>query len=111
MAKWYGKIGFCVTEETEPGVWENKVTEKNYYGDLLSNFRKLQNSGDVNDNIDIANKISIISDPFVDQNFHLIHYVEFMGTKWKVTHVEVLYPRLILTLGGVYNGNSSGTSN
>lgn len=110
MAKWYGKIGFCVTEETEPGVWEDKVTEKSYYGDLLSNFRKLQNSGDVNDNINIANKISIISDPFADQNFYSICYVEFMGTKWKVTDVEVLYPRLILSLGGVYNGNSPGTS-
>lgn len=111
MAKWYGKIGFCVAEETEPGIWEDKVTERDYYGDLLSNFRKFQNSGEVNDNINIANRISIISEPFVDQNFHLIRYVEFMGTKWKVTDVEVSYPRLILTLGGVYNGGSSGTSN
>lgn len=111
MAKWFGKIGFCVTEETEPGIWEEVVTERSYYGDLLSNFRKLQNSGSVNDNINIANKISIISDPFADQNFHSIRYAEFMGTKWRVTDVEVLYPRLILTLGGVYNGKSSETSN
>lgn len=110
MAKWYGKIGFGVTEETEPGVWEDKVTERNYYGDLLSNFRRLQNSGGVNDDISIGNKISVISDPFADQNFHSICYVEFMGIKWKVTDVEVLYPRLILILGGVYNGKSSGTS-
>lgn len=111
MAKWYGKIGFCVTEETEPGIWEDTVVEKSYYGDLLSDFRKLQNSGGVNDDINIANKISIISDLFVNQNFQSIYYVEFMGTKWKVTNVEVLYPRLILTLGGVYNGQSPGTSN
>lgn len=111
MAKWYGKIGFYIPKETERGLWEDKITERNYYGDLLSNFRKLQNSGGVNDDINIANKISIISDPFADQNFHSIRYAEFMGTKWKVTNVEVLYPRLILTLGGVYNGNSSGTSN
>jgi hypothetical protein len=104
MAKWYGKIGFCNTEEPEPGIWENKITERNYYGDLLSNYRKFQNSGGVNDNINIANKISIISDLFADQNFHKIAYAEFMGNKWKVTDIEVLYPRLILTLGGVYNG-------
>ena len=110
MAKWCGKIGFCNTEETEPGIWENRVVERQCYGDLLSNYRKFQNSGGVNDNINIANKISIISDPFAMRNFRSIAYVEFMGAKWKVTDVENLYPRLILTLGGVYNGNSSGTS-
>lgn len=110
MAKWYGKIGFCVTEETEPGIWEEKITERDYYGDLLSNFRKLQNSGSVNDNINIANKISIISDPFADQNFFSMKYAEFMGAKWKITDVEVQYPRLILTLGGVYNGKQAETA-
>ena len=104
MAKWFGKIGFCVTEETEPGIWEEVVTERSYYGDLLSNFRKLQNSGGVNDNINIANKISIISDPFADQNFHSICYAEFMGTKWKISGVQVQFPRLILELGEGYNG-------
>ena len=104
MAKWYGKIGFCVQEEIEPGIWEDKTTEEYYYGELLSNFRKLQNSGGVNDNINIANKISIISDPFAEQNFFAMKYAEFMGVKWKITDVEVQRPRLILTLGGVYNG-------
>lgn len=110
MAKWYGIIGFGNSEETEPGYWETVIEERNYYGDMLSNFRKLQNSGGVNDNVNIANKISIVSDPFADQNFHSIRYAEYMGTKWKVTDVEVLYPRLILTLGGVWNGNTSGPS-
>lgn len=104
MAKWHGKIGFCNTVETEPGVWNGDITERNYYGDILSNFRKFQNSGGVNDNINIANKISILSDAFATQNFHSIAYAEFMGKKWKVSDVEILYPRLILTLGGVYNG-------
>lgn len=103
MAKWYGKIGFCVTEETEPGLWEETITEKDYYGDLLSNYRRLQNSGNVNDDINIANKISIVSDPFAEQNFHAIKYAEFMCAKWKITDIEVQYPRLILTLGGLYN--------
>lgn len=103
MAKWYGLIGFGVTEETDPGLWEETIEEKNYYGDLLSNYRKLQNSGGVNDDVNIANKISIVADPFANQNFHSIRYAEFMGAKWKVTDVEVQYPRLILSLGGVYN--------
>ena len=110
MAKWYGPIGFGIEEETEPGYWEIVIHERNYYGELLSNFRKTQNSGGVNDNINIANKISIISDPFANQNFHTIRYVNYMGTNWKVTDVEVLFPRLILTLGGVWNGNTSGST-
>lgn len=103
MAKWYGAIGYAENVETEPGIWEDKITEKHYYGDTIRNTRLLQNSGNVNDNINIANQISIIADPYANQNFHLMHYVEFMGSMWKITNVEVQYPRLILTMGGVYN--------
>lgn len=103
MAKFYGNIGFAEPVEKEPGVWVQKITSRPYYGDLDRNFRKLENSGGVNDNINISNEISIVSDPYANQNFHFIKYVEFMGTKWKVSNVEVQYPRLILTVGGLYN--------
>ena len=104
MAKFYGVIGYVETVESEPGVWEEKVTERNYYGDLIRNTRRLQSSNQVNDDINIANDISIVADPFAYQNFHSMRYVEFMGAKWKITNIEVQYPRLILTVGGVYNG-------
>lgn len=104
MAKWYGVIGYSVTVETRPGVWTEEITERNYYGETIRNIRRLQNSSQLNDDINVSNEISIISDPFAIQNFHSIKYVEFMGAKWKVTGVEVVYPRLILTIGGVYHG-------
>ena len=104
MAKFYGEIGYSITSETYPGVWEPTIVKKNYYGDIIRNTRRLQSSGNVNDNIEISNEISILSDPYAYENFHSIAYVEYMGAKWKVTNVEVQYPRLILTLGGVYNG-------
>lgn len=104
MAKFYGSIGYAVTTETSPGVWTETITEKKYYGDLQKNFRKLQSSDKVNDDINIANEISIVSDPYANQNFHAMRYVEFMGAKWKITDVQVQYPRLILTIGGLYNG-------
>ena len=107
MAKWYGKVGFATTVETEPGIWKNKIVEESYFCDLLSNFRKLQNSGEVNDDVNIANKISMVADPFAVNNFHAIRYAEYLGTNWKVTDVEVQYPRLILSLGGVYNGDEN----
>ena len=104
MAKFYGKIGFGKTVETEPGVFEEEITSRNYYGDTIRNSRMLQSSDSINDNINIANQISILADPFAKDNFHTIRYAEYMGTKWKVTTAEVLFPRILLTLGGVYNG-------
>lgn len=103
MAKFFGSIGYAKTEQTSPGVWEEKIIEREYFGDLTRNTRRLQSSGSINDNIVVANEISIISDPFANQNFHAMRYVEFMGAKWKISNVEVQYPRLILTLGDQYN--------
>ena len=102
MAKWFGKVGYSITEETEPGIWEETIVEREYYGDMTSDRRKRQNSGEVNDDINLANVISIVADPFAYQNCSNITYVEIMGSKWKVSDVEVQRPRLILTVGGVY---------
>lgn len=104
MAKFYGKIGYASTVETKPGVYEEQIVERSYYGDLIRNTRRLQSTDKVNDNINISNEISIVADPYATNNFHTMRYAVFMGTKWKISNVEVSYPRLILTLGGVYNG-------
>ena len=104
MSKWFGKIGYAVTEETTPGVWVEQITERTYYGDIIRNTRRLQTSDKLNDDINVSNEISIVADPFARENFHAMRYIEFMGTRWKVSSVEVQYPRLILSLGGVYNG-------
>ena len=103
MAKFYGSVGFAETVETVPGVWEEQITECSYYGDLIRNTRRLDSSSNVNDNINIANQISIVADPFATNNIYAMRYVEFQGAKWKITNVEVQYPRLILTIGGLYN--------
>ena len=107
MAKFYGVIGYAVTKETAPGVWTEEIAEQSYYGDLTRNMRRLQDSGDLNDDINVANEISIVADPYANANFHSMRYVAFMGAKWKISMVEVQYPRLILTLGGVYNGKQA----
>lgn len=103
MAKWCGNVGYADRVETEPGIWEDDFTVRMYYGDVQSNFRSLQGSGNVNDNLNISNKISIVADPYAMDHFHNIRYVEYASAKWKVTNVEVMYPRLMLTLGGVWN--------
>lgn len=104
MAKYYGEIGFAVQKETKPGVWVNEVIPRNYYGDVTNITRRSQSSNQLNDNITISSEISIIADPFANENLHSIVYVKFMGAKWKVSSVSVQYPRLILSLGDVYNG-------
>lgn len=104
MAKFYGKIGYANTVENKPGVYEEQIVERSYYGDLIRNTRRLQSADQVNDDINISNEISIVADPYATNNFHTMRYAVFMGTKWKISNVEVSYPRLILTLGGVYNG-------
>lgn len=107
MAKFYGIIGYAETIETDPinspGVWEEQITERNYYGDLIRNSRRLQSSQYLNDDINIANTLSVLADPYAVQNFHSMRYIEFQGAKWKISDVEVQYPRLLLTLGGLYN--------
>ena len=107
MARFCGNVGFAETHEIRPGVWEEIITERTYYGDVVRNIRKLQSTSQLNDNVDVSNNISIVADPYAIQNFHAIRYVMFMGTKWKVLSVEVQYPRLILTAGGVYNVESA----
>lgn len=104
MAKWFGKIGYAETTETKPGVWKEQIIEREYFGDLLRNSRRLQSTSTLNDNVIIANEISILADPFAYENFCAMRYAIFMDTKWKISNVEVQYPRLILTLGDVYNG-------
>ena len=104
MGKWFGVIGYAETVETVPGVWKEQIIKRNYYGDLTRNSRRLQTADKVNDDINISNVLSIVSDPYAMNNFHSMRYAEFMGSKWKITNFEVSYPRLILTLGGVWNG-------
>lgn len=105
MAKFYGSVGYGETKETAPGVWEEDVViEKKYYGDILQSNRRLESGEQLNDDINVSNKISIIADPFAYQHFFNMRYVNWMGARWKITNVEVQQPRLILSIGGVYNG-------
>ena len=109
MAKWYGTVGYITTEETEPGVWKEKVTEAKYYGDILEYTSKWSSSNKVNDDIDITARISVMADPFAYRHFSKIKFAEFMDTVWEVKSASPQERRLILTLGGVYNGERAQT--
>lgn len=104
MNKWYGKVGYIETSEIEPGIWDEEETVREYYGDLVRKSSKFKVSGNVNDDRDVSAELSIMADSYADLHFYSIRYVEFGGVKWSVNSVEPRRPRLILSLGGVYNG-------
>jgi hypothetical protein len=105
MPKFHGKIGYATTaKETAPGVWTDDIIEYEYTGDVLRNISKSVPSEGVNDNIVISNQFSIIGDWNNYDNFSSMKYIEYMNTKWKIVSVEVQRPRLIVTVGSVYNG-------
>lgn len=104
MARFYGTIGYVEHVETSPDVWEPVATEKPYYGDVLRNTRRWENGEHLNDNLNVNNMISIVADAYANNHFFAMRYIKWMGALWEITNVEVQRPRLILTIGGVYNG-------
>lgn len=110
MNKYYGKIGFAESSEVRPGVWEDSIIEKSYYGDVLRYSKSSGSTDKVIDDIRVSNQISILSDPYIMNHLTDLKYLEWLGHNWKVTDIEIKYPRLVLTIGGVYNGPTPAAS-
>lgn len=104
MAKFFGEIGFATQVETSPGIWEDKIIEKQYYGDVTRESRRFSVSEQVLDNINLSNQVSIIADGYVTDNIQNLRYVRWLGGLWKISYVELKFPRLVLEMTGVYNG-------
>lgn len=106
MARFHGVVGYGMTEQSPAGsgIWVDEIVEQPYYGDVIRNTRKLEEGDHLNQDITVQNSISIVADQYAIEHFFLIKYVEWMGTRWTVSSVEVQSPRLLLRLGSVYNG-------
>lgn len=109
MAKFYGKIGFGVDAETGLDTWEPGIEERPYRGDVIRVRRSWDKGEDLNDNLNIRNEISIVADAYAYEHFHTMRYVEWLGTKWKIKDITVERPRLVLSIGGIWNGDTAGT--
>lgn len=106
--RYCGKLGYAdVTEETAPSVYTETITERTYYGDVLEFGRQMQMGDRVNPEITVGNQLSVLADPFARDHLYNLRYATFMGQKWQVTGVKVQFPRLLLTLGGIWNGSTS----
>lgn len=111
MARFYGKVGYGETTETVPGVYVDEIVERVYYGDVIRNSRRLDETSDkLNYDLSVGNSISVVADAYAYEHFFNIRYVEWLGALWTVSNVEVQRPRLILQLGKVYNGETPGTA-
>lgn len=97
-------VGYGMTTDMGNGVWEDVITEKQHFGDVVRNARRFVEGESVNNNLTLSNSVSIVADGFASENFHRIRYVKWRGVLWAVTSIEEERPRLILRLGGVYNG-------
>ena len=107
MAKFYGRVGYAEESVETPsgsGIWVDVIVEKGYYGDVIQNRRNLQPGENLTPDLSVSNTISIVADAYANDHFFAIRYVEWAGVLWTVTNVEVQSPRLLLTLGEVYNG-------
>lgn len=104
MARFCGIVGFVYDEESVPGVFVQKPIERTYYGDAQTIRHDWQQTDTLNDNLNVGHRISVIADEFAYGHFSAMRYVRWMGTNWRIRSAEVQRPRIILTLGGVYNG-------
>lgn len=104
MARFYGKVGYGQTEDKGNGIHEDVIKYRMYSGDVVRNTRRNDEGDKVNDDLSVSNSISIVADTYANEHFFAIRYVEWAGTKWKVSDVEIVHPRLLLRLGGAYNG-------
>ena len=113
MARFCGKVGYVDTDKTSPGVYENTPEEYTYYGDITNISKRWQTNDNLNDDIRLEQNISIMADAYAWDNYYKIRYVIIDGIAWRVTNVQVSRPRLILYIGGIYNGEtvSSNASN
>jgi hypothetical protein len=104
MARFAGRVGYGESVETAPGVWADNIVEYSYFGDIIRNARNLKEGENLNADLSVQNSISIVADQYANEHFFSIRYVEWAGTLWTVSSVEVQSPRLLLRLGEVYNG-------
>jgi len=104
MAKFSGKIGYAIQVESKPGVWTNQIVEKSYRGDFVLKQQRWETTEAVNNNLTLDNSVSIIADPYAYTNLGFMKYIIIGGKKWKISSLAINRPRIVIQIGGIYNG-------
>ena len=110
MARYHGKVGFLIpTDNQETGIAEPEAVEKPFFGKIIEHTRRWETTDHLNDDLALNNQISITANDFAFEHASSIAYAEFMGDFWKVSSIRVKRPEIILTLGGVWNGQTAAS--
>lgn len=105
MRKWFGAVGYGEQVEVRSGVWQEEITERELYGDILNVTRRVdQRDESPVDNLSLTVRLSVVADEYAVSNAHKIRYIVKDGVPWRVASIEPAHPRLILNLGEVWNG-------
>lgn len=105
MARFVGRVGYAVTSETSPDVYQDTIKERRYYGRILNETSSHREDDKVNSDLSLSSRISVVADAYAFEHFSNIKYVvDSAGVYWDVTSVQLSRPRLILSTGGVYDG-------
>lgn len=103
-----GTVGYAdIDVEEAPGVWVAQMVAREYRGDVIRSARRLESTTMLNDNVTVENSFSVVADAFAYENFLKMRYVNWNGSNWTITNVEVRRPRLILTVGDIWNGETA----
>lgn len=103
--KYVGNIGFLSSNtEVTGGIATQPIISKRYFGEIITTSSRLQTQDKINPDVTINNSIAILLDGYLNNNLSNIVYVEFLNKKWSVSSIELRHPRVILSLGGLYNG-------
>lgn len=106
--KWAGEIAYSMQVETEKHVWDEQVVKKPAMGDLIEFSKNNDQSNNINVDFSLSNQLSVVMDPFIQNNFQNILYVTINGGKWTVSSAKIRYPRIILSFGKLYKEESNG---
>ena len=103
MPKWYGRIGFSTDSDQGFGIFEKTSEARPYYGDIIhSRPGWTAVSDSTNEKMTVNSRISVVADDFALQNTYRMTWIEYLGTKWYISSVELAFPRIIVDIGNVY---------
>lgn len=107
--KFSGMIGYQEEVETAPGVWEPQFLERSARGDILQKNHRWNAMQDSTISADSSSeRISIGADGFYEKlcRERRIKYVIYDGDpiRYSVLDAQPDRPRIVLSVGGVFNG-------
>lgn len=105
MGKLICNIGFGINQEVEPDIHDDDIIERQYRGEILRNARRFEQMDSLSGGVQINNQLSLLGDSFLFEHLTDIRYVTHRNQRWTAT-IEEQYPRITVTLGGLYNGQT-----